>query len=276
MRSAWVALLLISLLPKILFSQTPAIDHETSSDRAQEILKQGRDSIGGESALTEIKSLKAIGNFRVVKDAREVRGDLKIEMLLPDRFMRTLSLTLGSKEVTSTEIVNGDRVQADLLPITEGPAADPGVSARERQVRSEFYRFLIAVLPAPAWTSQFSYSFQREMKMKPGKFDLISVKGPDGFAAWLFVDQRTHRPSMLSYLAPAPSDPGNQQLNQDETGEPIMINYQCVFSDYRHVGDLWLPHQMTRTADGRVIEEWRIHKYKLNPELKPDRFEQRR
>ncbi|HKX28688.1 MAG TPA: hypothetical protein VJ302_13400 [Blastocatellia bacterium] len=276
MRSAWVAFLLISLLPQALFSQTPAVQPETNPNRAQEILKQGRESIGGESVLTEIRSLSAGGNVRVVSGNREIRGELKLKLLLPDRFMRTMSLTLGSKEITATEIVNGDRVQADPLPITDLPAADPGASARERQVRSEFYRFLIAVLPAPAWTSQFSYSFQREMKMKVGKFDLLSVKGPDGFAVWLYVDQRTHRPSMLSYLAPAPPETGNQQLNQDETGEPIMINYQCVFSDYRHVGDLWLPHQMTRTADGRVIEEWRIHKYKLNPELKPGQFEKRR
>jgi hypothetical protein len=48
---------------------------------------------------------------------------------------------------------------------------------------------------------------------------------------------------------------------------------QLVFSDYRQVNGVLLPHRMSKVADGKVFEELEVTKYKLNPaDLSPRQF----
>jgi hypothetical protein len=148
-------------------------------------------------------------------------------------------------------------------------------AATQRRVRADFNSFLVAVLLAPNGSSPFSYHYEREMEAKVGKVDALSVKGPDGFAVWLHVDQKTHRPWMLNYRAPVPDNARNQQTDEDETGEPKMADYQIIFADHRQVANVWLPHLIIKTADGRKTEEWKLSKYKINPEIKPVKFEKK-
>jgi hypothetical protein len=136
------------------------------------------------------------------------------------------------------------------------------------------------MLLAQNGTSAFNYSYEREIQVKDGKADALSVTGPDGFAVWLMVDQKTHRPWMVAYRAPAPSGPrsqqANQQADQDETGEPKMIDYHIFFSDHKQVGNVWLPHKIVKSAAGRPIEELKLGKYKINPDIKPNKFEKKK
>ncbi len=347
MRSAYLILLLAIVLPLSVFAQTQSNDSDTAKSRAQEILKQCREALGGESNLAAIKSLQANGNFRASLSGREVQGGFKIELLLPDKFMRTATMSMGQMEITRIEAVNGDQAWMDMknsasmaggpmggdslpgggpgggpgssgggggpgsgagapgggvsgaggqggalggrgrmeggipaggrIPGVMGPISPEAQAAMQRQLRADFNRFLVAVFLASAGSSQFNYAFERELDAKEGnKVDALSVTGPDGFAVWLFVDQKTHRPSVVNYRAPAPRNPRNQNLNEDETGEPKMIDYQLFFADHKQVGNVWLPHRIVKTSEGRIIEEWKLSKYKLNPDLKPNKFEKKK
>jgi hypothetical protein len=162
-------------------------------------------------------------------------------------------------------------------PIAMSPEAEEAI---KKQARADYARFLISVLlaaPVSAQGSpQFDFSYDREMEAKEGKVDVLRVAGPDNFAMFLLFDQRTHRPWMLAYSQPAPRNPRNQATVADEAQEPKMMDVQLFFADHKQVNNLWLPHHIVKAANGQMMEEWKIGKYKLNPDIKPNKFEKKK
>ncbi len=53
------------------------------------------------------------------------------------------------------------------------------------------------------------------------------------------------------------------------------VETRWVVSDYRNVNGLNLPHHLIKSTQGQVSEEIQIQKVKVNPALKPDKFEQK-
>ena len=53
---------------------------------------------------------------------------------------------------------------------------------------------------------------------------------------------------------------------------PKMIEYRMFFADYREVSGISLPHRITRGTGEKTTEEWEIKDYKVNPNIKADRF----
>jgi hypothetical protein len=53
------------------------------------------------------------------------------------------------------------------------------------------------------------------------------------------------------------------------------IAVQLYFSDYRPVAGLLLPFQIIKAVNGVPVDEWRVAKYGINPDLKPKRFEKK-
>lgn len=56
--------------------------------------------------------------------------------------------------------------------------------------------------------------------------------------------------------------------------EPL-VEYQVHFADYRDVNGISLPHRLTKSVENEVSEEWEIAKFKINPQLKPEKFEKK-
>ena len=81
---------------------------------------------------------------------------------------------------------------------------------------------------------------------------------------------------MLYYAAPAPRGTRRPQSAEEENEEPKMVEYQLFFSDHKQVGNVWLPHRIVKATGGQTVEEWKLTKYKLNPDLKPNRFEKKK
>lgn len=78
--------------------------------KAQELLKQAREAIGGEANLKAIQSLVIEGKFKNTMMGRLMQGDLKIEMMMPDKYLRTASMDMG---MTLIQCVNGEQVWTD-------------------------------------------------------------------------------------------------------------------------------------------------------------------
>ena len=162
-------------------------------------------------------------------------------------------------------------------PIEMSPEME---DAMKKQTRADYARFLIAVLlstPGSAQgSSQFEFIYDREMESKDGKADVVRVIGPDDFAMLLLFDQKTHRPWMAVYRQAAPRNPRNQSTIVDEAEAPKAIDVQLFFADHKLVNNVWLPHHIVKGSNGQMMEEWKIAKYKLNPEIKPNRFEKKK
>lgn len=71
------ALAIATVSQTVALAQQPA-DPNAAQARAQEILKQAREALGGEANLKAVQSLAANGNFKTAIMGRLVQGDFKI------------------------------------------------------------------------------------------------------------------------------------------------------------------------------------------------------
>ena len=190
---------------------------------------------------------------------------------------------------------------------------DPQAQARRQTLqRAEFTRVLLGWLLITPSFEPVEYSYAGELREPDTTADLIDVKGKDGFKARLYLEQKTHRLMMLTYQGKPVSQimrtlgrtggPGNQrppqddkkltpeeqakrrqerQLETDKRRKEFLealakapdVEFRWIFSEYKNVKGLSLPHHLIKSEAGRETEEWEISLFRINPKLPADRFE---
>lgn len=277
----------------------PNASAQDAATKAQQLLAQARAALGGEK-LKSLTSLSASGSMRRKMGQMDMSGELQVDLLLPDKIMRVETTTLmGSAELTRMEVLNGTTVWMDQqtsggggMVMIRRPGGDNphAQAAQQNSVRSEFARTMIGWLLTTPSSFPVEYSFAGEAESPDGKADVLEVKGPNDFAARLFLDQKSHKPLMLTYKGrkarvimststngPRSEEEVKKQIADAEAkaaAEPL-VEYQVVFNDYRDVSGVSLPHRLTKSVENEVSEEWEISKFKLNPQLKPEKFEKK-
>ena len=230
----------------------------------------------------------------------QLESELSIDLQMPDKYRKseTISRTPDSY-FTTIQIVNGGEVSADSESSTSGMMFNPAgmmqstpemKASMERGVRAEFARtMLVLLLSSPAgFPLEFSYAGVEDVSGKPA--DVLEAKGPEGFAARLFLDQKSHLPVLLSYKEKMR---GNIQFraNSSESREEIQkrmqemmaksaetereVEFQLQILYHRKTGGILFPHKVIRKTGERVSEEREYSKFKINPELKPERFKKK-
>jgi hypothetical protein len=323
MRSFFVRSLLITFALAGSLTTIPEQGAQKAT-RAQEVLREAREALGGEANLKAIRSLSASGKFRGAMGGRTMEGDLNLDLLLPDKYMRTIKMSMGPMNITRIEAVNGDEAWMDMKRgagiggilggmggTAGGGMGGPGGSGRgggmggpggggrgggrggdgqmggmqemnspemQKQVRADFTRLLVAWLLTSPASSQVEFSYEQELELKEGKADALRVTGVDDFTMVLYVDQKMHRPVMLTYQALMPRRSAGGRSNEESPErkrEPELVDLQVYLSDYKSVGKVFLPHRVVSTSNGQTVQEWEFSKYKLNPDLKPKKFEKK-
>jgi hypothetical protein len=278
----------------------PSVEAQDLALKAQQLLDQARATAGGEK-LKSVNSLSATGNYRRMLGEREISGEVQFEFQLPDKMMRTETMSPApSVEITRIEAVNGDKVWTDQqssgmgggMVVIRRPGGDTphGQALQENGVRAEFARLAIGVLLSTPSSFPVQYSYAGEAEAPDGKADVIDVKGPNGFTARLFIDQKTHQPLMLTYQGRKPrmimrsfsGQPGrteevDKQIKEAEAeaAKQPEVEFQIRYSDYRDVDGVSFPHRVSRAIEGEVNEELEISKYKINPPFKPGKFDKK-
>jgi len=247
-----IALVLASGLTAIPAQETP------KAARALEILKQAREALGGEANLKAIRSLSASGKFNGAIGGRATKGDIDLDLLLPDKYMRTIKMSMGPANITRIEAVNGDQVWMDMKRgmgiggilggMGGGGMGGPGGGGRgggggpggggrsgdgqmggmremntpamREQVRADFTRVLVAWLLTSPASSPVEFAYEQEFETKEGKADVLRVTGANDFYLLLGMDQRTHRPVMLVYRALAPRRAAGSRGNEEPSDRP--------------------------------------------------------
>ena len=307
-------IVLISLLTSLLSFGLPSEfwhqDEVKKVARAQELLSQARAALGSD----KIKSLSIAGTYRQVMGDRDMSGDIELEMLLPDKFLKTSVMSpMPGIEVTRREALNGENVWTDMqnnapaggnLVLRTMPAGGNSADAQKAQqmfIRQEWTRLLLGVLGQSPVAVPLEYSYAGEAEAPDGVADVIEVKGKSiSLTAQLFLDQKTHRPLMLSYQGRKPrvammtrqlshGDEAKKKTPEEmekeireaqakaaaqAAAEP-MVEIQLRFEDFRAEGGVTLPHRISRTIDGQANEEWQLTKFKINPTIKADKFEKK-
>jgi len=107
-RRTQVFLVLIACGTTVVLPQSP------DAKRASRVLDQARAALGGGAALDAIHSLSAAGDFRVGSGESEASGTVKVDLLSPDKFMRTMKWSrFQTENVTTVEAMNGGEAWAD-------------------------------------------------------------------------------------------------------------------------------------------------------------------
>ena len=271
--------------------------------RAQELLAQARDALGGDAKVKAVQSLAVTGSFRRVLGPQmpESSGEFEIELLLPDKFKRTENMSLmgGAAQVIRIDGFNGDQHFSDtsssggMVMIRRPGENDPAMQASQlRALKADAARSLIAWLLYAPDAYQIDFTYAGEAESAEGKADVLDAKGANGFAAKIFLDKQTHRPLMISYRAILPrmvmraGGPGVSREDAEkrakeiekethaevEKNRPEESEIHMFLADYRAVDGIQLPHRISRSVNGEVNEEWEVKKFKLNPPLKAERF----
>ena len=280
--------------------------------RAEEVLAKARAAVGGEAKIRSVRGLSIKGKYRRVIGDRDTSGEGEVDLLLPDKFMRTESFVVGGlgTSVSNTRAISGGEFWTDgtgrrggQMIVLRGDGREltkeEMEEARKRQaqvMRAEMARFVLALLltPQPDFPLQFAYV--GEATADDGSAEVIDATGPEGFSARLFIDKQTHLPLMLTYRAPKPrmmmltitggghnagkkpeelEKEAREKLKEQAAAPPEDVEMQWRFSDYREAGGLKLPHGISMGSDGETNEEWEIKSYTVNPEFKADKFQKK-
>jgi hypothetical protein len=294
-------LIMILIVAAAVAAAFPGASAQDLTAKAQELITQARAALGGD----KLKSLSVTGNYRRTMGQMEVAGEINYELLLPDKMVKTETMNpMPGIEITRIEALNGDDVWEDQrqsggaganVMIRRGPPG-PGADPKQAQemmrqfVRSDFARLLIGWLLTTPSSFPIEFSFAGEAESPEGKADVLDVKGPDRFAARLFLDQKTHYPLMLTYQGKKPrvmtmrrttADPPKnpsappdemKDAMKDEIAKQPDVEFRIYLSDYREVDGVSIPHRLTRTIEDEVNEEFEIKNVKINPQLKAEKF----
>lgn len=202
----------------------------------------------------------------------------------------------GGARMRRTEALNGSDVWDDsgqhggmghgMSIVMRGPGGDMDPERMKemhrRMRRADLARYTLAWL----LTTDAAIAHAGVAEAPDGKADVLEITPAEGPALTLFIDQQTHLPLMLTWQGPQPRmvvrrmGPGAGRRDAEraapeaaaETGPPPQATFEMRFAEYRPVGGLQLPHEITRGINGQTNEEWTIASYKVNPSFKANTF----
>src|SRR5829696_795352 len=207
---------ILPLLAITLFCTSLALANDNA--RAQEILKQARQAIGGDEQLQKIQGLQVNGQYRRVFGDRQMGGDREISILLPNNYLVEDATNAGglSTAMINTRALNGGKAWSGnsgggggMVFRMSGPGGQQmspeQMEAMQRRIFSaEFSRYLLAMILTPPPSLAVEYKYAGESDVEDVQADVIDVTAADNFSVRIFLDKKTHIPLLLSYRGPKP------------------------------------------------------------------------
>jgi hypothetical protein len=265
--------------------------------KAEQLMAQARAALGGEKALAKVQGLTATGAYQRTMPDRQLSGEVTIDLLLPDKLLRTESMNpMGDTTIVTEQGLNGEKLlrsQRTLngppgLVVRAGaaPTGDAEVQAI-RNAHADLARTALAFLLTSPASLRLEFSSGGEAESDEGKADVVDATGAGNFAARIFLDQKSHRPLMITYRGVAPrvmiqtrqgpppeGGRGRGEPSHDAPAAPApqVVDIVLYLDDYKAVDGVMLPHHMTRSIDGKPAEEMTFKTIKINPPFKPDTF----
>jgi len=297
---------LLTLLFLFVFFAPVALANDA---RADEVLKQAREAIGGDERLQKLETLYINGQYRRAFGDRQMSGDREISIALPNKYLVEDSLNPGglSTAMINYRGLNGERAWSGSSggggmvfrmsgPGGQQPSAEQMEASLRRIFQAEFVRYVLAITLAPPASLAVEYKYAGESDVDGEQADVLDVTGPDNFSARIFFDKKSHLPLLLSYRGPKPRvmtmtrqaggaarSPEDVKKAREEAekklatehpqGPPEEVDFFIRLSDHKKVDGLMLPFKVTFLTDSEVSEEFDIAKYQVNPQFKADKFE---
>ena len=290
-----------------------------------------RTALGGEDKLAALKTIAIEGQLNRVVNETTSGSDFELAIELPGKYMkREVFANIGGMQLKRRVGFNGADVIEDMdtppamggnVHIMRAPSsggmvggtATPEQLAKQKDgllasSRREFARLMVGMIggTSSAFPVEFTYAGQAEAP--DGKAHVLDVKGPDGFAAKLFVDGKTHLPLMLTWMDKEPlqmmvtndgrgraAGPGVMVMGSGMrgTGSPEelqkmrddmaartaeaeakrrIVEWRLFYSEYKTVDGVKLPTKIQRMTDGVATEEISFDRIRINGKIDPAKF----
>src|SRR5438552_12367369 len=201
---------------------------------ANQVLAATREALGGEKALSAVKTFVVTGRTRQVRGNNLVPIEFEISCELPDKFVRKDEIPAQDTEPTTVGFKGDDLIQ--FPPPQPGPGrgadspappagrtgAAPSANAgrgggppdgrgipfnptqqRVTAVKQDFVRLTLGMFAASFPTYPLTFKYAAQGEAPEGKADILEVAGPANFSARLVVQRETHLPVMLMWQLPA-------------------------------------------------------------------------
>src|ERR1043165_2041742 len=154
--------------------------------RAQEILKQARQAVGGDEQLQKIQGLEIKGQYRRTFGDRQMGGDREISILLPNKYLVEDAMNAGglSTAMINTRALNGDQAWSGnsgggggMIFRIGGPGgkevSPEQMEAMQRRIyNAEFSRSLPALILTPPPSLAVEYKYAGESDVEDAKADV--------------------------------------------------------------------------------------------------------
>ncbi len=276
-----------------------------ADSRADEVLKQAREAIGGER-LQKIEGLHINGQYRRVLGERQMGGEREISIQLPNKYVVEDAMSMGgmSTSILNTRGLNGEKAWSAssggggmVIRFGGGPGGtqltpEQMEAAQRRMYQAEFSRYLLAMILTSSFAVEYKYAGESDVEDAPA--EVVDVTGPDKFSARIFFDKKTHLPLLLSYRGPKPRtitmtregggprssedlkkarEEAEKKMQAEGPAVPEEVDFYIRLTDHKKVDGLMLPHKFTFLTESEVSEEFEISKYQVNPQFKADKFE---
>src|SRR5687768_16131975 len=251
---------------------------------ADAVMAAARAALGGEAKIAAVKTFIATGRTRQVRGENLVPIEFEIQAELPDKYSRHDEFPAQDAGPVTSGFV-GDALVLVPRPVPPPPrpgAPAPPPGAQEAMLRTrlngakqDFARLMLGMFAGSTPAFPLTYSHVGQAEAPQGKADVIDIKGPNNFAARMFIAADTHLPIMLSWTAPqgpqgGPGAPGAPSA----PGAPrAPVEQRLFFADYRDVDGLKLPFRIRRAAGAETTEETTFDRYRINVRVDPRRFD---
>ena len=263
--------------------------------KAEQLLAQARAALGGEKNLNKVQGLSATGTYQRTMQDRQLSGEVTIELQLPDKLLRTESLSpMGDMTIVTGQGINGEALlrrqrtmnapAGAVVRMGTAPSGDAEGQAI-RNARADLARTVLAFLLTSPASLPLEFSAGGEAESDEGKADVVDAKGAGNFTARLLLDQKSHRPLMLIYRGVAPRvmiqteqgplpNGGRGDAGHDPGAAPApqIVDITLYLDDYKPVDGVLLPHRLSRSVDGKPTEETTFKTIRINPAFNADTF----
>lgn len=199
------------------------------------VLTDMKAALGGADKVAAVKTLTGVGRtLRTNQAGTTSENEFELAMELPDKYMmRSVLANMGNMSVYRNAGFNGDGLinlidqppslgggggNIQVRAVGPGGSGGPGGQMTPEQKaqadrtmvlnnKRDFARLTLGMFGTSYAAFPVEFSYAGEAEAADGKAHVIDVKGPEDFAARLFIDTKSNLPLMLSWMALEPLAP---------------------------------------------------------------------
>ena len=197
-------------------------------ERAEAVLRQAREALGGEAAINAVQNLLINGtvNHKMILpggEERSAQGNLEMALDLSGKINKKISigeLPAGQLETSKKVVVKRADVIVHKNP--EGAAVERFEKRLPGGNTDELSRIIFGFLLKTSPSLNAVYNYLGESTIDGTAAEIVEARNENGFAVKIFIDKQSHLPLMMSYRAVKP----HQFVMIRKAGEPAAGNVE--------------------------------------------------